>query len=223
MAFLRNQEKFFQKRDPNGCFSVYNNEGIIDPDQKTFGGNKMDDKSIIELYFRRDENALRQTKELYGERLRALAYRILQSREDAEECENDTYMKAWASIPPQKPQHFFAYLAKICRNTALNMAEKQKAEKRSAVIVELSDELSECLPDKRSFEDTAEQELGEIISEFLKTLSKENRIIFVRRYFLSETISDISKALGISESKVKSSLFRTRNKLRDYLSKEESL
>ena len=103
------------------------------------------------------------------------------------------------------------------------MSEKQQAEKRSAAIVELSQELSECLPDKRSLEDTAEQELSEIISEFLKSVSKENRIIFIRRYFLSETISDVSKTLGISESKVKSSLFRTRNKLRDYLSKEELL
>ena len=190
---------------------------------KTFGGSKMDDNKIIELYWGRNEDAITQTKECYGQRLNALAYRILQSREDAEECENDTYMKAWDSIPPQKPQHFFAYLAKICRNTALKMAEKQKAEKRSAVIVELSQELAECLPDKHSLEDSAEQELGEIISEFLKTVSKENRIIFIRRYFLSETISDISKALLISESKVKSSLFRTRNKLRDYLSKEELL
>ena len=89
----------------------------------------MDDNKIIELYFRRDEDAITQTKERYGERLKALAYRILSSNEDAEECENDTYMKAWDSIPPQKPQHFFAYLAKICRNTALKMEEKQKAEK----------------------------------------------------------------------------------------------
>ena len=183
----------------------------------------MDDNKIIELYWRRDENAVSQTKAIYGETLKALAFRILHSSEDAEECENDTYLKAWDSIPPQKPQHFFAYLAKICRNTALNMLEKQKAEKRSAVIVELSDELWECLPDRHSLEEIAEQELSEIISTFLKTVSKENRIIFVRRYFLSETISDISKALSISESKVKSSLFRTRNKLRDYLSKEELL
>ena len=183
----------------------------------------MDDNKIIELYFMRYETAITQTKERYGERLKALAYRILSSNEDAEECENDTYMKARESVPPQKPQHFFAYLAKICRNTALNMSEKQQAEKRSAVIVELSQELSECLPDKHSWEDTAEQELSEIISEFLKSVSKENRIIFIRRYFLSETISDVSKTLGISESKVKSSLFRTRNKLRDYLSKEELL
>ncbi len=179
----------------------------------------MEDNKIIELYFRRDEDAVTQTKECYGKQLYALAFRILQSKEDAEECENDTYMKAWSSIPPQKPQHFFAYLAKICRNTALNMAEKAKAEKRNAVVVELTKELSECLPDNSTLEKTAEKELGEIISEFLKTVSKDNRIIFIRRYFLSEMVSDISKALSISESKVKSSLFRTRNKFRDYLSR----
>lgn len=179
----------------------------------------MDDNKIIELYFKRDENAITQTKKCYGERLKAFAFHILRNNEDVEECENDTYMKAWYSIPPQKPQHFYAYLAKICRNTALKMLEKRHAEKRCAVIVELSHELLECLPDKNSMEETAEEELGEIISMFLKTVSKENRIIFVRRYFLSETISEISEALGVSESKVKSSLFRTRNKLRDYLSR----
>ncbi len=183
----------------------------------------MEDNKIIELYFSRDEDAVTQTKESYGGQLYALAFRILQSKEEAEECENDTYMKAWNSIPPQRPKHFFAYLAKICRNTALNMAEKANAEKRNAVVVELTKELSECLPDNSTLEKTAEKELGEIISDFLRTVSRNNRIIFIRRYFLSETISYISKALSISESKVKSSLFRTRNKLRDYLSKEELL
>lgn len=84
----------------------------------------MEDNKIIELYFSRDEDAVTRTKESYGRQFYALAFRILQSKEDAEECENDTYMKAWDSIPPQKPKHFFAYLARICRNTALNMAKK---------------------------------------------------------------------------------------------------
>ncbi len=183
----------------------------------------MEDNKIIELFFKRDENAVKQTKESYGKQLYALAFRILQSKEDAEECESDTYLKAWNSIPPQKPNHLFAYLAKICRNNALNMAEKASTEKRNAVIVELTKELSDCLPDNSTLEKAAEKELGETISEFLRTVSTDNRIIFIRRYFLSETISDISKALSLSESKVKSSLFRTRNKLRDYLSKEELL
>ena len=86
----------------------------------------MDDKTMIELYFRRDENAVTQTQQRYGKQLNALAFRILQNKEDAEECENDTYMKAWNSIPPQRPQYFFAFLARICRNTALNMLKKQE-------------------------------------------------------------------------------------------------
>ena len=183
----------------------------------------MEDKNIIELYFRRDEKAITLTKEIYGTKLKALAFRILCNNEDAEECENDTYLKAWDSIPPQKPQYFFAYLAKICRNTALNMSEKASAEKRNAIIVELTNDLSECLPDNNSIEKTAEKELGEVISEFLKTVSKDNRIIFIRRYFLTEPVAEISRSLGISKSKVKSSLFRTRKKLREYLSKEELL
>ena len=171
----------------------------------------MDDNKIIELYFQRDENAIIQTKECYGERLKTLAFRILSNNE------------AWETIPPNKPQYFFAYLAKICRNTALHILEKAKAEKRNVIVTELTNELSECLPDKKSIEEAAEHELSEAISVFLKTLSKDNRVIFIRRYFMTESVADIAKVLGVSEIKVKSSLFRTRNKLRDYLSKEEFL
>ena len=183
----------------------------------------MDDNKIIELYFQRDENAIIQTKECYGERLKMLAFRILSNNEDAEECENDTYLKTWETIPPKKPQYFFAYLAKICRNTALHILEKAKTEKRNVIVTELTNELSECLPDRKSIEEAAEHELSEAVSVFLKTLSKDNRVIFIRRYFMTEPVTDIAKVLGVSESKVKSSLFRTRNKLRDYLSKEEFL
>ena len=114
----------------------------------------MEDNKIIELYFMRNEDAISRTKDIYGARLKALAFNILRNIQDAEECENDTYIKAWESIPPQKPQHFFAYLAKICRNSALKILEKQKAEKRNAVIVELSQELSECLPDRYSLSES---------------------------------------------------------------------
>ena len=183
----------------------------------------MEDSKIIERYFQRDETAISDTKECYGERLRAVAFRILQNKQDAEECENDTYLKAWESIPPHRPRYFFAYLAKICRNTALHMLEKSNAEKRQAVMVELTAELSECLPDQKSTEAVSTRELGEIISTFLATISQENRIIFVRRYFLTESVSEIALALGVSQSKVKSSLFRTRNKLREALTKEELL
>lgn len=183
----------------------------------------MEDNQIIELFFQRDETALTHTRERYGSRLQALAFRILGNREDAEECENDTYWRAWNSIPPQRPQFLAAYLAKICRNLALHLLEKSNADKRTATVIELTSELSECLPDHRSQDETDEREWGERMSRFLQTVSQENRTIFIRRYFLSESVSVIAQTLHISESKVKSSLFRTRKKLRDYLSKEESL
>ena len=181
----------------------------------------MEDSKIIELFNKRDEKAIAQTKEQYGKQLRALAYRILRNTEDAEECENDTYLKAWRSIPPQQPTYLFAYLSRMCRNNALQRLERSQAKKRCAEIVELSDELAACLPDNRSLQEMEERELAEIISTFLRTLSQESRMIFVRRYYLSESVTDITEALKVSESKVKSSLFRTRNKLKKYLSKEE--
>lgn len=183
----------------------------------------MDDNKIIELYFQRDESAVAQTRERYGGRLQALAFRILDSKEDAEECENDTYLKAWNAVPPHRPLHLFAFLARICRNTALHRVEKSQTQKRSAVVVELSDELAQCLPDRKGQEELEQRELGELISTFLRGLSKEHRVLFVRRYFFGESIAELAAALSVSESKVKSSLFRTRNKLKDYLSKEELL
>ena len=180
----------------------------------------MEDSKIIQLYLKRDENAIEQTKEKYGKQLRSLAFRILCSAEDAEECENDTYLKAWRSIPLKQPTYLFAYLSRMCRNNALHRLERSQAKKRCAEIVELSDELAACLPDDRSLQEIEERELAQMISSFLRKLSKENRMIFVRRYYLTESVTDIAAALNVSESKVKSSLFRTRNKLKDYLSKE---
>lgn len=180
----------------------------------------MEDSIIIDLYMKRDENAIAQTKKQYGKGLRSLAFQILHNEEDAEECENDTYLKAWRSIPPEQPVYFFAYLTKICRYNALHMLERSRAEKRSATVVELSDELAACLPDSKAVRAMEDRELGEMIGTFLNTLSRENRVIFVRRYYLSQPVAEIAGALRVSESKVKSSLFRTRNKLKEYLSKE---
>ena len=180
----------------------------------------MEDSIIIVLYVKRDENAIAQTKKQYGKGLRLLAFQILHNEEDAEECENDTYLKAWRSIPPEQPVYFFAYLTKICRNNALHMLERSRAEKRSADVVALSDELAACLPDSKAVRAMEDRELGEMISTFLNTLSRENRVIFVRRYYLSQPVAEIAEALSVSESKVKSSLFRTRKKLKKFLSEE---
>ena len=180
----------------------------------------MDDARIIELYFARDEAAIEQTRVSYGHKLRAVALRILADDMDAQECENDTYLKTWNSIPPNRPVHFLAYILKICRNAALGMLEHRNAAKRSAQIVELTDEMQACIPDRTAELDFEPQQLGELLSAFLRGESEDNRRIFVRRYLMAESVAEVAEALGVSESKVKSSLLRTRNKLRGYLEKE---
>ena len=180
----------------------------------------LDDARIIELYFARDEAAIEQTRFCYGSKLRAIAYRILSDEQDTQECESDTYLKTWNSIPPNRPVHFFAYIAKICRNAALGMLEYRNAAKRSAQIVELTDEMQQCIPDALAEQAFEPEEIGALLSAFLREESRDNRVIFTRRYFGGESLSEIAEALGYSESKVKSSLMRTRAKLRSYLEKE---
>ena len=180
----------------------------------------MDDERIIALYWARQEEAIAQTQRSYGERLRRIAYNILRNREDAEESENETYWKAWEAIPPQRPRHLFAFLAKLCRNISLHRLDWLNAGKRNAEIVALTAELEQCIPDAAAERSYEARELGGILSDFLRTTSRENRVIFVRHYFFAEPVSDISRLLGVSESKVKMSLLRTRNELKQYLEKE---
>ena len=180
----------------------------------------MEDARIIELYFARDEAAIEQTRISYGHKLRSLARRILADDRDAQECENDTYLKTWTSIPPNRPTHFFAYLAKICRNAALSLLEYRGAAKRSAQVVELTDEMQQCIPDRLAEQAFEPEEIGKLLNAFLRDQSEDNRRIFVRRYFSGESVAEIAQALGFSESKVKSALLRTREKLRIVLEKE---
>ena len=142
----------------------------------------MDDARIIELYFARDEEAIEQTRVCYGGKLYAVAMRILEDREDAQECENDTYLKTWNSIPPNRPVHFLAYIVKICRNAALGMLEYRNAAKRSAQVVELTDEMQQCIPDALAEQAFEPEEIGHLLSAFLREQSEDNRKIFVRRY-----------------------------------------
>ena len=180
----------------------------------------MDDNKIIELYFSRNEDAIRHTHDIYGRRLFILADNIVRNDQDAEESVNDTYMKAWDSIPPQKPTRFFAYLAKICRNCALNKLNWKHAAKRNAEIVSLTQEMELCIPDARQDQKMEARELGQILDAFLRTLSEENQLLFLRRYWFADTISDIAVRYKISESAVNMRLNRTRAKLRVYLAKE---
>lgn len=187
------------------------------------GVNKTEDKIIIEMFFSRDEKALRETEQKYGKNLSYLAYHILKNQEDAEETVSDTYLNAWNSIPPQKPVYLFAYLAKLCRNSAFDKLDRKQTQKRNAAIVALSEEMELCIPDTLQNIENAlnEYELSEYLNEFLKTLSRESRIIFLRRYWFSESIKEIAAHYSMSESKVKTSLHRTRKKLRDFLEKKE--
>lgn len=178
----------------------------------------MEDNQILSLLFGRNEQGIKELETKYGTRLKHLAMGIL-PEEDALECINDTYLAVWNSIPPKRPEFLFAYAAKICRNLALNRLEWEGAAKRNAVVVELSEELSQCIPDPSATID--DRELARLIGAFLNTLPEIKRNLFLRRYWYGESIKELAAAFGYRESKVKSILFRLRNQLWKELKKEE--
>ena len=180
----------------------------------------MEDEQIIELYFRRDQDAIVQTELTHGAKLNTLAHRILMNHEDAQECVSDTYMKAWETIPPTRPTYLYAYLAKICRFLCFGRLDWNNAAKRKAEIVELSAEMELCIPDPARERQMESQELAGLLNEFLETLPEESRKIFLRRYWFGDSVTEIARRYGIGESKVKTRLFRTRNALRSFLEKE---
>ena len=139
----------------------------------------MDDKQIIDLFFQRDEDAINAVDQKYGSKLNALAANMLQSREDGLECVNDTYMKAWNSIPPARPEYLFAFLAASARNIAIDMIRKNNAGKRQAKVVELTKELEECIGDGGLQTHLDKEDIGEMLSYFLETVDKNKRIISV--------------------------------------------
>ena len=180
----------------------------------------MEDSRIIELYFARNEDAIRHTDDTYGRQLLCLADRIVKNDQDAEESVNDTYLKAWNTIPPHRPQYFFAYLAKICKNFALDRLDWKSAAKRRAEVVSLTQEMESCIPDAARSWNVDRKELSMILDTFLRTLTPENRMVFIRRYWYMDTVAEIAVRYGIGESAVQMRLNRTRGKLRDYLQKE---
>lgn len=180
----------------------------------------MEDAKIIDLYFARNEDAICQTDAAYGKKLFSLANRILHDPQDSEESISDTYMKTWETIPPRRPSYFYAYLAKLCRYFALGKLDWKNAAKRKADVVALTDEMELCIPDQRKEAEVAGKEIGSAITAFLESISQESRVIFLRRYWFCDTIAEIAERYGISESKVKMRLLRTRKQLAEYLSKE---
>lgn len=179
----------------------------------------MDDLQIIELYFARDEQAIKATDAKYGKLCFNVANNILFNREDSEECVNDTYLNAWNKIPPTRPNNFTAFICKITRNLSLKKMEFYNATKRTATIVSLS-ELEEILPDDRIAPNVSDEEIGKLISSFLWQEKEEVRNVFLRKYWFFDSISDIAIRYSFSESKVKSMLFHTRKRLRKFLKKE---
>ena len=182
----------------------------------------MEDAKIVALYLARDETALAHSSAKYGRALRSLGAKLISDEQSVEECENDTYFKAWNSIPPHEPRSYlFAFLAKIMRSTVLNLCKMRSAQRRSAVLTELSAEMEQCIPSPSDTECLIDGiVLGEAISRFLRTLTEEQRCVFLRRSWYFDSVAEISQKLGITESKTKSILFRTRNSLRLYLEKE---
>lgn len=181
----------------------------------------MEDEEIVALYFNRDENAIRQTDQKYGKSLLRFAFRLLGVYEEAEECRNDTYWKTWNAIPPAKPEYLYGFLMRICRFTAYNRLEQSNAKKRKSVVVELTAELEECICGARdACSELEERELAASVNAFLKGQEQWRRELFLRRYWYGDNIRQIAKRCGISQSKVKTELFRLRQRLRNYLEKE---
>lgn len=176
----------------------------------------MDDREILILLNERNEEAVSAMTERYGGLCRSLIGNILRDERDIEECLNSVFMRLWSSIPPAQPENLTAYTAKTARNEALMRLRTNK--RGSAEIPTPAEELTGCLPPPDG--EVIAKELTERINCFLKELPSEKRKIFVRRYWFFDPIRDISRRLGISESKVKSTLFRLRNELKEYLGKE---
>jgi len=182
----------------------------------------MEDSEIIDLFVARNESALRETQSKYGGYLYTIAYNILANNEDSGECVNDTYMKAWQTIPPTIPASLRAYLGTVVRNIAITVFRRRGNLSNGGSQYALSlDELGECVSGGETPQEKADSNLlGQCISGYLRTLPVQTRDIFVCRYYFCDPINDIAGYFGASESKIKSSLYRTRKGLKEYLKKE---
>ena len=185
----------------------------------------MRDSEIVDLFLRRDEEALRVVSDQYGARLNHISFRITQDEQTAEECVNDTYLEAWNRIPPSEPREYLlAFLSKIIRAKSLNRCIYEHRCKRHAYVEELSSELEQCIPSKISVEEEIEgKAFAEVVSRFLLAQPDEKRRVFVRRYFYIENTSVIAAAYGFSDNKVRTMLSRMRKELKSFLEKEDFL
>lgn len=181
----------------------------------------MEDSQIIALFFERSEQAIDHMSDKYGKKCMKLAGNILNNRQDAEECVNDSYFAVWNTIPPKKPDSLSAYLCRIVRNISIKKYHGNTAVKRNSYYDVALDELAECIPAAETVEEeVAVKELADAINRILKKLKKENRIIFVRRYWFSNSVSEIAEMFQTNEHNISVRLSRTRKMLKKYLEKE---
>lgn len=180
----------------------------------------MEDKQIVDLYWERSELAIKETEKKYGKYCHYIAYQILENDEDAKEVVNDTYLKTWETIPPQRPETLKSYVGMISRQLAFNIYEKNHAKKRGQIPLVL-DELAECLSgNDENWDITSGLALQDALNTFLHSLPLKTRNIFIRRYWYTSSISEIAAEYSMKESAVSMLLFRTRNKLKNHLQKE---
>ncbi len=181
----------------------------------------MEDSKIIDLFWGRDEEAIRHTEMKYGAYCHTIAFQILSIKEDADECVNDTWLRAWNHIPPQRPSNLRIWLGKVVRNCALNLWERNHAKKRYHGIETLFEELADCLP---SDDDTAQglevKELNLLINEWLKTLSDSDRALFIRRYWGGEPLTELAKTWHVAPGKLAQKMYNLRSNLKSVLQKE---
>ena len=178
----------------------------------------MEDNQIIELYFRRDESALTETAKKYGTFCLCIAMNVLNVKEDAEECVNDTYHTAWNQIPPTKPDSFKAFLGRIVRNFAISKYRALHAKKRFSGLEVMLSELGDCVPGAESIEQEIEaKELSTYINTWLAGLKQEDRVLFVRRYWYGEEVRELAKKCGVSATQMTQRMLRLRRKLKSFL------
>ena len=182
----------------------------------------IEDEKIIDLFFNRSEKAIQELDIKYGKVCHKLSYNILNNKQDAEECVNDAYLGAWNAIPPTRPNPLLSYIVKIVRNISLKIYWRKEAAKRSSHYTIALEEIEACIAAPNTVEAEIEaRELARIIESFLDTLTTENRVIFMRRYWFSDSYKDIAEFVGLSEKNISVRLTRIREKMKQYLIERE--
>lgn len=180
----------------------------------------MEDVQIVDLYWARNQAAIRESDAKYGQMLKGISFSVVQNHEDSDECVNDTYLKAWATIPPQKPASLAAYLGRITRNISINRWYESRTQKRGGINA-LITELSDCIPSSSSVEKEMEAgELSALITEWLYSLVQDDRVLFLRRYWFGQSLKSLAEECATTPNKLAGRMYRLREKLRSALEKE---